>query len=299
MLPAEARDSGAFVHACVQENVRLLLCMCICVQILAHQHMFIMCVKQWRSWDSSPKQSEWYLQPACMALWWIWVHCWMTVKVAENRVHSHALGLLGFLISAGEHCTICTAQNTEEEEGGRRRRRENILIETVALTAMLSSDLPLCFQFQIQMQNSSLGNLTFLSPFFVFLFLLSLFLASLLRSLSPFHLIPSCSQFAFSISKCFEANASREIPPPRDWTLGLLTFFSPLYISPYCVINPPPLSLSPPPPGPAYLAPFLFFYWMYCSCLKNWFLDRGEVNLLWPGIPCWASPAPSLSIWLF
>lgn len=226
MLPAEARDSGAFVHACVQENVRLLLCMCICVQILAHQHMFIMCVKQWRSWDSSPKQSEWYLQPACMALWWIWVHCWMTVKVAENRVHSHALGLLGFLISAGEHCTICTAQNTEEEEGGRRRRRENILIETVALTAMLSSDLPLCFQFQIQMQNSSLGNLTFLSPFFVFLFLLSLFLASLLRSLSPFHLIPSCSQFAFSISKCFEANASREIPPPPETELwDSLPFF--------------------------------------------------------------------------
>lgn len=52
----------------------------------------------------------------------------MAVKVTENRVHSHALGLLGFLISAGEHCTICTAQNTEEEEG-RRRRRENILRE--------------------------------------------------------------------------------------------------------------------------------------------------------------------------
>lgn len=127
------------------------------------------------------------------------------------------------------------------------------------------SDLPLCFQ--IQMQALFLINT---SPPFVSLplalWLVSLHSAYPLHSLSPFHLIPSCSQFAFSI---FETLWSHCQPrdPPRDWTLGLLTFFlSPLYISPYNVINPLPLSLSlslhplhhPPPPGPAYLAPFLF-----------------------------------------
>lgn len=26
----------------------------VCIQLLAHQSMFIICVKQWRLWDSSP-----------------------------------------------------------------------------------------------------------------------------------------------------------------------------------------------------------------------------------------------------
>lgn len=235
------------------------------------------------------------MQSACVAFWRIRVCCWMAVKVPENRVHAHTLGLLGFLISAGEHCTICTAQNTVEEEEVEEKRREkekrdHSYSQIVALAPVLSSDLPLCFQFHIHMQKSSLGNLTFLpSPLSLPLFPSSLFLASLLHSL---HLIPSCSQFAFSISKLFEASTSHRIPIPlpQDWTLGLLTFLSPLYISPYCVINPPAL----PPNLALPISLSFFFYWLYCSCLKNWFLDRGEVNLLWP---CWASP--SLHFWLF
>lgn len=177
------------------------------------------------------------MQSACVALWRIRVCCWMAVKVPENRVHAHTLGLLGFLISAGEHCTICTAQNTVEEEEV-EEKRDHSYSQIVALAPVLSSDLPLCFQFHIHMQKSSLGNLTFLPPpLSLPLFPSSLFLASLLHSLL---LIPSCSQFAFSISKRFEASTSHRIPIPllQDWTLGLLTFLSPLYISPYCVINP-------------------------------------------------------------
>lgn len=141
----------------------------------------------------------------------------MAVKVPENRVHAHTLGLLGFLISAGEHCTICTAQNTVEEEEVEEKRREkekrdHSYSQIVALAPVLSSDLPLCFQFHIHMQKSSLGNLTFLPPpLSLPLFPSSLFLASLLHSLL---LIPSCSQFAFSISKCFEASTSHRIPIP-------------------------------------------------------------------------------------
>lgn len=52
----------------------------------------------------------------------------MAVKVPENRAHAHTLGLVGFLISAGEHCTICTAQNTVEEEEVEEKRREITLI---------------------------------------------------------------------------------------------------------------------------------------------------------------------------
>lgn len=131
---------------------------------------------------------------------------------------------------------------------------------------MLSSDLPLCYQFQIQMQNSSLWNLTF--PPLPFL-CLSLFSLSRLgfpsfHSLSPFHLIPSCSQVAFSISERFEANASHKSPPtphppPGEWTLGLLTFFSLLSIFLLTVSSILHLSLPLlPPPGLAYLAQFLF-----------------------------------------
>lgn len=130
----------------------------------------------------------------------------------------------------------------EEEEVEEKRRekekRDHSYSQIVALAPVLSSDLPLCFQFHIHMQKSSLGNLTFLPPpLSLPLFPSSLFLASLLHSLL---LIPSCSQFAFSISKRFEASTSHRIPIPllQDWTLGLLTFLSPLYISPYCVINP-------------------------------------------------------------
>lgn len=165
---------------------------------------------------------------------------------------------------------------------------------------MLSGDLPLCFQFHIHMQNSSLGNLTFLLSSLSLSFLpLLCFPPSL--PLSPFHLIPSCSQFAFSILKRFEANTSHKTPPPppfplRDWTLGLLTFFSPLYsiflLTVSSILYPPPPNLVLP------IFHHFFFYSLYCSCLKNCFLDQSEVNLLWPGIPCWASPSFTLSLFV-
>ncbi len=130
---------------------------------------------------------------------------------------------------------------------------------------MLSSDLPLCFQFHIQMQNSSLGNLTFL-PLLLCLSFFSLPLHGF--PLSPLHLIPSCSQFAFSISKCFEANAScgtplpppPPLPPPRlNSGTSYLFFLLSIFLLTVSSILHLSLPLVPPyPPGPAYLAPFLF-----------------------------------------
>lgn len=157
---------------------------------------------------------------------------------------------------------------------------------------MLSSDLPLCFQFLIHMQNSSLGNLTFLPLLFVSLSSLTLFL---LGSFTPSRLAISSHPALKSLFQFQDAlkPMPAQDPPPfplqklSSWTSYL--FSSLFYISPHCVIHPPPLRhFSPHLALPISL--HFFFYWMYCSCLKNWFLDRGEVNLLWPGIPSWASP---------
>lgn len=145
---------------------------------------------------------------------------------------------------------------------------------------MLSSDLPPCFQFQIQMQHSSYGTLTSLPPFFV-----SLALSSWLTSFPPSCLSISSRpslKLLFQFSKHFEANASCENLLSRE--TEHFFFPPPLYISLYSVINAQPLS-----PHLALLISLHFFLdWMHCSCLKNWFVDRGEVNLLWPAIPSWA-----------
>lgn len=164
-----------------------------------------------------------------------------------------------------------------QEEGGRRRERAHSHRQIVALAAKLSRDLTLWFQFQIQMQHSSSGTLTVLSPSLSVSFS-SLVFAFLLHSVSPFHLIPSCSQFAFSISKRFEANARLKTPPPpppetelRD---SLPFFLLSIFLFTVSSIFHPCLS-APPLPGRAFSLHF-FYYWLYCSSLKNWFLDRGK-----------------------
>lgn len=95
----------------------------------------------------------------------------------------------------------------------------------------------------------------------------SLFFGSLHCAHSPFCLIPSCSQFAFSISKCFEASTKPHETELRD----SLIFFLP-YISSYRVISP----ASPLSPSPAYNPPFLLKC-LYCSSekKKKRFLERG------------------------
>ena len=133
---------------------------------------------------------------------------------------------------------------------------------------MLSSDLPLCYQFQIQMQNSSLWNLTFPPTFFVSLSSLSLILASPLfapsrLSISSRLALNSLFQFQNALKPMPAVRAPppnpHPHPPPGEWTLGLLTFFFLLSIFLLTVSSILHLSLPLlPPPGPAYLAPFLF-----------------------------------------
>lgn len=124
------------------------------------------------------------------------------------------------------------------------------------------------------MQHSSLGTLTVLSPSLSVSFS-SLVFAFLLHSVSPFHLIPSCSQFAFSISKRFEANASLKtplpLPPPETELRDSLPFFllSIFLFTVSSIFHPHPLTWS-------CLSLHFFYYWLYCSTLKNWFLDRGK-----------------------
>lgn len=117
----------------------------------------------------------------------------------------------------------------------------------------------------------------------------------LLHSFSPFHLISSCSQFAFSISKCFEANASLKIPlPPPETELRdcLPSFLLSIFLFTVSSIFHPCLS-APPLPGPAFLTPFLLLL-AVLFLLEKLVSGQGEVNLLWPTIPCRVSPSLSL-----
>lgn len=207
----------------------------------------------------------------------------------------------GFLNICGR--TLHHLHCSEHRAGGGGGERECSHREIVALAAMLSSDLPLCYQFQIQMQNSSLWNLTFPPPPSLSLFLLSLsswlplFCAPSRLSISSRLALKSLFQFQNAL-KPMPAARAPQLPTPllESELWDSLPFFpSSLYFSLLCHQSSTSLSLS----SPHLVLPIslhFFFYWMYCSSLKNWFLDRGEVNLLWPGIPCWASTSLSPSL---
>ena len=158
----------------------------------------------------------------------------------------------GFLNICGR--TLHHLHCSEHRAGGGGGERECSHREIVALAAMLSSDLPLCYQFQIQMQNSSLWNLTFPPPLLClsFFFLSRLGFPSFALPLAfPSHPVLLSSRF-FNFRTLWSQCQPREPPnsPPPSWRVNSGTpylFFPPLYISPYCVINPPPLSPSPPP----------------------------------------------------
>lgn len=128
------------------------------------------------------------------------------------------------------------------------------------------------------MQHSSLGTLTVLSPSLSVSFS-SLVFAFLLHSVSPFHLIPSCSQFAFSISKRFEANASLKtplpLPPPETELRDSLPFFllSIFLFTVSSIFHPHPPYLVLP------LTPFLLLL-AVLFYLEKLVSGQGEVNLL-------------------
>lgn len=124
------------------------------------------------------------------------------------------------------------------------------------------------------------------SPFFVSLSSLSLVLASPLftpsrLSISSRLALKSLFQFQNALKPMPATRAPQPPTPLLESELwDSLPFFpSSLYFSLLCHQSSTSLYLS----SPHLVLPIslnFFFYWMYCSGLKNWFLDRGEVNLL-------------------
>lgn len=164
-----------------------------------------------------------------MALWWIRVRCWMSVKVAENRVHSRPLGLLGFLISCGRtlHHLHCS-----EHRGGGGGGRERTFSQRDSISCNAEQWPATLFPISNSNAELILGGPHLSPPFFVSLSSLSL--SSRLTSFAPSRLSISShparkSLFQFR-NTLKPMPAARSPPLPRDWTLGLLTFFFLLYI---------------------------------------------------------------------
>lgn len=189
-----------FVHACVWENVRTFLWMHI--WNVVYQHMFSH--EENNSLDGFHPFSSCYIQPPCTLL-----NVRAQLNGWDNSIEwssfSHTWSP-GFLNICGQtlHHLHCSAHR---QGRGWEEARKMVLI--VAFAPVLSSDLPL-----FPISHSYAGLLhekPHLLPFALF-FPFFFYPASLSVLFPPSHLSLSCSQFTFSIVKCFEASRSLKMP---------------------------------------------------------------------------------------